>query len=90
MVHQHGAHHQQGGAGAEARLLEVYPTADFLTQAGIQMHGIRANSDWPNRLAAKIRDRDPEAIAVARELEDADPRFQVFYGPFVVRFTPGS
>ena len=33
-------------------------------------------------------DRDPEAIAVARELEDADPRFQVFYGPFsdIARF----
>ncbi len=28
-------------------------------------------------------DRDPEAIAVARELEDADPRFQAFYGPFL-------
>lgn len=45
-----------------------------------------------NRLAPSGRlfamDRDPDAIAAARELENADPRFQVFYGPFsdIARF----
>jgi len=45
-----------------------------------------------NRLGPSGRlfamDRDPDAIAAARELENADPRFQVFYGPFsdIARF----